>query len=110
MAVTLTQAALSAALRLGDSAEETAEATRLLAYATEAVSRHLGDAYADTPEAAVNESVVRLCGHLFDQPTSSRGMAHADALRNSGAAAMLLPYRVHRAGSTAEAVAARSAG
>ena len=32
MAVTLTQAQLSGALRLGDTTEETAEATRLLAY------------------------------------------------------------------------------
>ena len=110
MSVTLPQAALSAALRLGDSAEEVAEATRLLAYATTAIERHLGDAYADAPAAVVNEAVVRLAGYLFDMPTASRGMAYSDALRNSGAAAMLLPYRVHRAGSTAEAVAARSAG
>ena len=32
MAVTLTQVQLSAAIRLGDSAEEVAEATRLLAF------------------------------------------------------------------------------
>ena len=52
-----------------------------------------------------NESVVRLAGYLFDQPNAGRGVAYA-ALRNSGAAAILLPYRVRRAGSTAEAVAA----
>ena len=33
-------------------------------------------------------------------------MAYANALRNSGAAAILLPYRIHRAGSVAEAVQA----
>ena len=32
MALTLTQVELSAAIRLGDSAEEVAEATRLLAF------------------------------------------------------------------------------
>ena len=41
MAVTITAVELAAALRLGDSAEETAEATRLLAYATEAVTKHV---------------------------------------------------------------------
>ena len=35
MAITITVAELVAALRLNDSAEETAEVTRLLAYATE---------------------------------------------------------------------------
>ena len=39
MALTLTQAELSAAIRLGDSTEETAEATRLLGYVTAAISR-----------------------------------------------------------------------
>ena len=39
MAVTLTAAQLATALRLGTSTEETAEATRLLAYATEAVTK-----------------------------------------------------------------------
>ena len=103
MAVTLTAAGLAAALRLGSTTEETAEATRLLAYAIAAVSRHLGDAYDDAPEAVVNEAAIRLAGYLFDQPTTSRYSGHANALRNSGAAAILLPWRVHRAGSTADA-------
>ena len=99
MAVTLTQAALSAALRLGSTTEETAEATRLLAYATEAVTKHAPDA----PDTAHNEAVIRLSGYLFDQPNAGRGMGYANALRNSGAASMLLAYRIHRAGSVAEA-------
>ena len=41
MAVTLDAAALAAALRLGDAPEETAEATRLLTYATEAATKHV---------------------------------------------------------------------
>ena len=106
MALTLTQAELSAALRLGDSAEEIAEATRLLGFVTEAIARHLGDAYEAAPEVIVNESAVRLAGYLFDQPNAGRGLSFANAGRNSGAWAILLPYRVHRAGSTGEAVAA----
>ena len=106
MAVTLTQAQLSAAIRLGDNAEEVAEATRLLSFTTEAISRHLGAAYETTPEVIVNEAAIRLAGYLFDQPNAGRGLSFANAGRNSGAWTMLLPYRVHRAGSTGEAVAA----
>ena len=106
MALTLTQVELSAAIRLGDSAEEVAEATRLLAFTTEAISRHLGDAYEDAPEAVVNEAAIRLAAYLFDSPNAGRGLSFANAGRNSGAWAILLPFRVHRAGSTGDAVAA----
>ena len=105
MAVTLTVAALSQSIRLGGSDEETAQATRLLAYATEAISRHLGTAYDDAPEAVVNEAAIRLAGYLYDQPTAAGGASFANAVRNSGAASMLLPYRVHRAGSVRGEVA-----
>ena len=94
MAVTLTVAELTAALRLNDTAEETAEVTRLLAYSTEAVTKHAPDA----SDMAMNEAVRRLAGYLFDQPEAGRGIAYANALRFSGAARMLLPYRIHRAG------------
>ena len=106
MAVTLTVAELAGALRLGDSAEETAEVTRLLAYASEAVVKHAPAA----PDVAHNEVVVRLAGYLFDQPTASRRDAYANAFRNSGAGRMLLPYVVHRLGSTAEATTAAPDG
>ena len=96
MAVTLTVAELVAALRLGDTDEELVEATRLLAYCAEAVVKHAPNA----PDVAHNEAARRLAGYLFDQPEAGRGMAYANALRNSGAARMLLPYRVHRAGYT----------
>ena len=106
MAISLTQVELSSAIRLGDSAEEVAEATRLLAFATEAITRHLGDAYEGAPVVVVNEAAIRLAGYLFDQPNAGRGLSFANAGRNSGAWAILLPFRVHRAGSTGEAVAA----
>ena len=105
MAVTMTAAELLAALRLGDSPEETAEVTRLLAYATEAVTQHAADA----SDIAMNEAVVRLGAYLFDMPAASRNGAYANAMRNSGAARMLLPWRTHRLGlsdAVAEAQAA----
>ena len=46
----------------------------------------------------MNEAVRRLAGYLFDQPEAARGDAYSNALRNSGAQRMLLPYRLHRAG------------
>ena len=110
MAVTISIPDLRAALRLGDSAEETAEITRLHAYASEAVTRHAPDAV----DVAHSEAVVRLVSYLFDQPAAARGAAFAHAGRNSGAWQILLPYRVHRAGSvagaTAQAAAAPSIG
>ena len=100
--VTLTVAQLAAALRLGSSTEETDEATRLLAYSSEAVLRHAPSA----TDTALNEAAIRLSGYLYDQPNAGRGLSFAHALRNSGAAAILLPYRIHRAGSTGEAIEA----
>ena len=94
MAVTLTQPELSAALRLGETAEETAEATRLLSYSTTAVIKYAPSA----PDVIHNEAVIRLAGYLFDAPTASAAGRYANALRFSGAAAILLPYRIHRAG------------
>lgn len=86
---------------MGDSAQETQEGTRLLGYATAAVSRYLGDAYDDVPADVVNEAVVRLAGYSFDAPYYARVNAYAgtSAMRNSGAASVLSPFRVHRAGS-----------
>ena len=43
-------------------------------------------------------------GYLYDQPSAAGGAGYANAIRNSGAAPMLLPYRVHRAGSVREEV------
>lgn len=105
MAVTLTVTQLAEFLRVGDSTKETAHMTRLLAYATEGVSKHLGTSYDSAPEAVVNEAVIRLAGYLYDKPHVA-GSGSANQLLNSGADAILLPYRVHRAGSTGPAASA----
>ncbi len=90
----LSVAQLTAALRLGDTTEEQAQATRLLGYSRTAVDRFAPDA----PMEAKNEACIRLSGYLYDQPFAGRGAAYGNALRNSGAQAILLPYRVIRAG------------
>ena len=94
VAVMLTVAQLAAALRVGDSPEETAEMTRLLGYGTEAVTRFAPDA----PAVVLDEALIRLAGYIYDQPERSRSVQYANALRNSGAGSILEPYRVHRAG------------
>ena len=98
MAVTLTAAQLATAIRVGDSADETTQVTRLLATATAMVVKHAPNA----PDAIQDEAVIRLAGYLYDAPQSPGGSNFAAIGRNSGAWALLLPWRVHRAGSTAE--------
>lgn len=99
MAVTITQAELRDAIRVGDTAEEIAQATRLLAVASEMVVMHAPAA----PSVIQDEAVIRISGYLFDKPQAPGGIAYANAGRNSGAWSLLLPYRFHRAGSTAAA-------
>ena len=106
VAVTLTAAQLAEAIRIGATPEETAQATRLLAVATEAVTKHAPDA----PDVVHDEAVIRVAGYLFDAPQAAQGTGYADILRNSGARALLLPYRVHRAGSTGADVETAAAG
>jgi len=98
MAVTVAQ--LRTALRIGATDQETAELTRLLTYATRAVADYAPDA----PTAVEDEAVVRLVGFLYDAPTVPG--RPASAIRQSGAAAILAPYRTRRAGSTSGAESA----
>ena len=104
MAVTITRANLAARIRLGRTPTELDETDELLAYATEAVTHHAPDA----PDVVHNEAVYRLAGYIYDRPFASQSTRFSNALRNSGAAAALLPYRVHRAGTTGEDTAASS--
>ena len=96
MALTLTIPELLAALRLTDTTEELAEATRLHALASEITTTTAPDA----PDVVQNECVVRLAAFLYDMPTASAGDGYANAWRNSGAARLALPYIIHRAGLT----------
>ena len=94
MAVTITIADLIADLRLADTPAQQALAQRRLDYSTVAVTKYAPAA----PDTVHNEAVSRLAAYLFDQPTVAGGAAFANALRNSGASNILLPYRVHSLG------------
>ena len=96
MAVTITRAQLAARIRLGRTQTELDETDELLAYATEAVQHHAPDA----PDVVQNEAVYRLAGYVYDRPFASGDTRFSNALRNSGAASALLPYREHRLGLT----------
>ena len=94
MALTLTAAQLATALRLDASdADELAVVTRLLGVADALVTQHAPDA----PPAIGDEAAVRVAGYLLDQPTAGRATMYGNAVRNSGAAAILLPWRTHSA-------------
>ncbi len=112
MAVTITRAQLAARIRLGRTPTELDEADQILAYATEAVTHHAPDA----PDVVHNEAAYRLAGYIYDRPFASADTRFSNVLRNSGAAAALLPYRQHRLGlsgsddtATAPATAAGNA-
>lgn len=76
MAVTITASDLAGAIRIGSSPDETAQATRLLTYANEAVTLHAPDA----PDTAHNEAAIRVAGYLFDMPTAAGGVCGGDKL------------------------------
>lgn len=86
MAVTVNQLRLE--LRATDDAEITAILTRVLGTAAALAENYAPDA----PDAIMDEAVIRLAGWLFDTPDGGAPMLH------SGAAALLNPWRVRRAG------------
>ena len=97
MAITLDT--LARALRVSTplDADQTAELTRILAVAIEVVNKYAPAA----PEATTDESVIRVAGYLFDagSTTEPGALGALNAIRLSGAAPLLAPYRVHRAGA-----------
>lgn len=101
MAITITDTALAAALRVGGTDLETAEVARLKSYAVVHIARYMGDSFATTPDEAANEAVVRLCAYLYDS-----GPSAPNAIAVSGAGSVLFPWRAVAATTTGEAVAA----
>ena len=84
------------------AAAQLAEATRLLPVARAIVMRYAPDA----PEAIKNESIIRICGYFSEaryggfvsNQTKIPAASHAAAFRNSGAQALISPYKKRRAG------------
>ena len=80
-------------LRVGDTTQERDIVARMLPAAQTLVEKHAPHA----PESIQEEAIYRLVSYWFDQPNAHRGAAFANAFRNSGAQAILAPYRVLKA-------------
>lgn len=95
MAITISDVALAAALRLGDGITPLTEPTLGIVARLKAVSTQIIlEAAPDVPDDEIhNEAVVRLSGYLYDMPQAGRGATHANVYRNSGAASVLSQWR-----------------
>ena len=98
MAITITVAEIAAAIRVGDSSEETAEVSRIRDYAIVAIRQYLGDAYDDVDDVVLNMAATLLSGWLYDKPTTTSGFSFANAIKFSGAIRVLFPYKLHNVG------------
>ena len=106
--VTLTASAFAKVLGIDpQNADDLATATRLLAVASAVVARYAPSA----PGVLMNEAALRFGAYLFNTrdtlgiATLSTGRIdvglqylHGPAFRNSGAAMLLSPWRIRRAG------------
>ena len=99
MAVTASVSDVARSIRAVVTTDVMAELTDLLAYASAEVTRIAPLA----PDVVHNRAAIAIVGYIYDRSTVGRGTAYANSIRNSGAGAMLLPYRSHRGGSTATA-------
>ena len=97
----LTVSNLAAALRITDGSAEPEEPTLSILNRLLGVSEAFVSVAEGAPDAVVEEAQVRLCGYLYDQPTSGRRDSYANAFRNSGAAALVARWVPHRAGEAA---------
>lgn len=98
MAVSRTLAELSADLRIGDGTEPTGQVAAVLGRIAAAAGAMVERFAPAAPEAIQNEAFVRLAAYLYDADPSGSGAPGPSAIRASGAAAILGPYRVKRGG------------
>ena len=99
MAVVRSLAELAGDLRLGDGVTEPTGPAAVILARIDATSRVMVVAYAPlAPDEIHTEAHVRLAGYLYDSDPSGSSPGGPAALRASGAAAILGPYRVRRGG------------
>lgn len=100
MTVRITRPELCNAIRVSStSAAVIDEINRLLRWATATVERHAPEA----PDEMHDMAAVLLVGRAYDRPLASRGTAHSNIMRQSGAGTVLMPWRKMVAGHVAEA-------
>ena len=99
MAVTRTVSQLAADLRIGDGITEPTGAVAVVLARIDATARAMVVDFApNAPTAIQNEAFVRLAGWLYDADPSGSTPGGPSALRASGAAAILSPFKIRRAG------------
>ena len=99
MAVTRSLAQLSADLRIGDgSAEPTGQVRIVLERIASTASAMVLKYAPNAPDEIHNEAYVRLAAFLYDNDASGGSQVGPSAIRASGAAAIMGPWRVKRAG------------
>ena len=91
----LTVEDLRTALRLDDDLAVNAVLERLLKVAEATVARYASAA----PCEVSQEASIRMIGYLYDMPEAPGGDRFAAAFRNSGAMALLSPWKQRRGGS-----------
>ena len=96
MAMTTVEVARALRLSVPLDDEVRRELDRLLGVAQEAVGRYAPRA----PDAIRDEAILRVCGYLYDAPTTTEpgSVGRLHPLRLSGAAPLLAPWRIHSAG------------
>ena len=99
MAVTIPDLALALRVVTG-SADPIEPAQRDLLSRLLGSSQAIVSVYASagTPENVSDQAVILVASYLWDQPASARGMGFATSWINSGASALVEPWRVRRAG------------
>ena len=107
MAVTRTLAQLAGDLRLGDGVTGVTGAQAIVLARIDGAARAMVLAFAPAaPDPAHNEAYSRLAGWLYDSDPTGAAAGGPNALRSSGAAAILGPHRIRRAGVIGGEVAA----
>ena len=97
--VTRTLAELAGDLRIGDGETEPTGPAAVILARIAATAKVLVVRYApDAPDAIHDEAYVRVAGWLYDADPSGSTPGGPAALRSSGAASILGPYKVRRGG------------
>ena len=103
--ITRSLAQLAGDLRLGDGVADPTGPAAVLLERIAATARVMVVDYApNAPDAIHDEAFVRLAGWLYDADPSGSTPGGPTALRSSGAASLLGPYRVRRGGQIGKAV------
>ena len=93
MAVTIVD--LLAAIQVEDTAANQTAVTRIQNAVTALIEQYAPDA----PDAVKDQATVQAVGYIQEAPASAPArMNFANAMQNSGANALLAPWREHRAG------------